>query len=396
MRAKVPAVCGGLAHEATERSAISYAEQKRFRQLNVPYSRLLRKVVRRREPTTEMKAAMLARTSIRARPVAMAPRTLAQYLSSKVTSGATGVYPDAPSPLQEFSVVYTDRALNHMSEPFKKVMLDMGSILKEVYHAESAVIIPGSGTYGMESVARQFVTGKKALVIRNGFFSFRWTQIFEQCGIPSDHTVLKARSVGEVAGKAQYAPAPIEEVVATILAEKPAAVFAPQVETSTGIILPDWYVKKVADAVHSVGGLMVLDCIASGTVWANMEALGVDALITAPRETCERHVYWYHHVVAPPKPSAEQPSTMAMFRRSESDASCVACVSICSCRRSWCSGTLSSNCEYPRPVDAHHASTAPRLVLSLDEPPWPPPPLPPPPPWAWPWAWAWACPLAYP
>ena len=231
-----------------------------------------------------MKAAMLARTSIRARPVAMAPRTLAQYLSSKVTSGATGVYPDAPSPLQEFSVVYTDRALNHMSEPFKKVMLDMGSILKEVYHAESAVIIPGSGTYGMESVARQFVTGKKALVIRNGFFSFRWTQIFEQCGIPSDHTVLKARSVGEVAGKAQYAPAPIEEVVATILAEKPAAVFAPQVETSTGIILPDWYVKKVADAVHSVGGLMVLDCIASGTVWANMEALGVDALITAPQK----------------------------------------------------------------------------------------------------------------
>ena len=186
---------------------------------------------------------------------------------------------------QEFSVVYTDRALNHMSEPFKQVMLDMGAILKEVYHAESAVVIPGSGSYGMEAVARQFVAGKKAVVLRNGFFSFRWTQIFEQCGITSGHTVIKARSVDAVPGlQSQYAPAPIEEVVATILAEKPGAVFAPHVETSTGILLPDWYIKEVAEAVHSVGGLMVLDCIASGTVWTNMEALGVDALITAPQK----------------------------------------------------------------------------------------------------------------
>lgn len=182
-------------------------------------------------------------------------------------------------------MVYTDRALNHMSEPFKQVMLDMGAILKEVYSAESAVIIPGSGTYGMEAVARQFVTGKKAIVLRNGFFSFRWSQIFDQCGIPSEHIVLKARAVDDTPHvKSQYAPAPIEEVVAAILAEKPAAVFAPQVETSTGIIIPDWYVKQMADAVHSVGGLMVLDCIASGTVWANMEELGVDALITAPQK----------------------------------------------------------------------------------------------------------------
>ena len=126
-------------------------------------------------------------------------------------------------------MVYTDRALNHMSEPFKQVMLDMGAILKEVYSAESAVIIPGSGTYGMEAVARQFVTGKKAIVLRNGFFSFRWTQIFEQCGIPSEHTVLKARAIDDPADpQAQYAPPPIEEVVAAILAEKPAAVCAPQ------------------------------------------------------------------------------------------------------------------------------------------------------------------------
>ena len=138
----------------------------------------------------------------------------------------------------------------------------------------------------MEAVARQFASGKKALVLRNGFFSFRWTQIFEQCSIPSEHIVMKARPVAGQEGEvqAQFAPAPIEEVVATILEEKPAVVFAPQVETSTGIIIPDWYVKKVAEAVHEVGGLMVLDCIASGTVWANMRELGIDALITAPQK----------------------------------------------------------------------------------------------------------------
>jgi len=215
-------------------------------------------------------------------------RRIAQPLTARVSPFRRLRVPNASRAIvsrQEFSVVYTDRALNHMSEPFKQVMLDMGSILKEVYHAESAVIIPGSGTYGMEAVARQFVSGKKALVIRNGFFSFRWTQIFDQCSIPSEHTVLKARAVdADPHVKSQYAPPPIEEVVATILAEKPAAVFAPQVETSTGIILPDDYIAQMAEAVHSVGGHMVLDCIASGTVWANMEALGVDVLITAPQK----------------------------------------------------------------------------------------------------------------
>jgi len=225
----------------------------------------------------------LARRVLRAPPVRSCARQLCTSLRP-VTSGATGVYSDAPSPLQEFSVVYTDRALNHMSEPFKKVMLDMNDILKEVYHAEHAVIIPGSGSYGMEAVARQFGTGKKVLVLRNGFFSFRWTQIFEQCGITDDVTVLKARAVDDHPTKAQYAPCPIDEVVATILAEKPACVFAPQVETSTGIIIPDWYIQQVSEAVHSYGGLVVLDCIASGTVFANMEELGVDALISAPQK----------------------------------------------------------------------------------------------------------------
>jgi aspartate aminotransferase-like enzyme len=171
-----------------------------------------------------------------------------------------------------------------MSDPFKKAMLDIGDMLKEVYQAEHAVVIPGSGTYGMEATARQFATGKKAMVIRNGFFSFRWTQIFEAGNIASEHLVMQARPVDPSASKLQYAPAPIEEVVSKIMEEKPAVVFAPHVETSTGIILPNDYIKKVSDAIHSVGGLMVLDCIAAGTVWAKMEDLGIDALITAPQK----------------------------------------------------------------------------------------------------------------
>jgi len=217
------------------------------------------------------------------RPLAgSAVPALVRCLSSEVavTSGATSVYPDAPSPLQEFSVVYTDRALNHMSEPFKKVMLDIGDMLKEVYNAEHAVIIPGSGTYAMEACARQFATGKKALVLRNGYFSYRWSHIFDACNIPSEHIVLKARDVGG----GQYAPVPIEELEETIAKEKPAVMFAPQVETSTGILIPDEYIKRAAAAMHAQGGLFVLDCIASGTLWADMEALGIDALISAPQK----------------------------------------------------------------------------------------------------------------
>ncbi|KAL3913554.1 MAG: hypothetical protein SGPRY_007940 [Prymnesium sp.] len=165
----------------------------------------------------------------------------------------------------EFSVVYTDRALNHMSDPFKKAMIEMSDILKETYNAEHAVIIPGSGTYGMEAVARQFASGKKAIVLRNGFFSFRWSQIFETGSIASEHLVLRAQPVAGEGNKLQYAPHPVEKVVEVIKAEKPAVVMAPHVETSTGIILPPDYIKAVADAVHEVGGLFVLDAIAAGT-----------------------------------------------------------------------------------------------------------------------------------
>ncbi len=188
-----------------------------------------------------------------------------------------------PDGLLEFSVVYTDRALNHMSQRFQGVMRDISTMLKSVYSAQSSVLVPGSGTFGMEAVARQFATGKKVLVIRNGWFSYRWTQIFDMGNIPSHATILKARRLSQDS-QAAWIPCPIEEVVATILAEKPAVVFAPHVETSAGMILPDGYLRAVADAVHQVGGLFVLDCIASGTIWVDMKATGVDVLVTAPQK----------------------------------------------------------------------------------------------------------------
>jgi len=188
-----------------------------------------------------------------------------------------------PDGLLEYSVVYTDRALNHMSKRFQGAMRDISSILKEVYHAKSAVIVPGSGTFGMEAVARQFAHGKKVLVIRNGWFSFRWSQIFDMGKIPSETIVLKARRVND-SSQSPWIPCPIEEAVATIRAEKPAMVFAPHVETSSGMMLPDSYIRALADAVHEVGGMMVLDCVASGTIWVDMQATGVDVLVTAPQK----------------------------------------------------------------------------------------------------------------
>ena len=196
----------------------------------------------------------------------------------------SGLNPDIdPDGLLEFSVVFTDRSLNHMSKAFQQVMREIHETLCEVYHAKRAVVVPGGGTYGMEAVARQFATGKKVLVIRNGFFSYRWTQIFEAGSIPSEEVVLKAQRQGD-AVDAPFAPFPIEEAVARIADEKPAVVFAPHVETASGIILPDGYIKALADAVHAVGGLFVLDCVASGCIWVDMEACGVDVLISAPQK----------------------------------------------------------------------------------------------------------------
>ncbi|MEY2873702.1 MAG: hypothetical protein RLZZ373_1073 [Pseudomonadota bacterium] len=195
-----------------------------------------------------------------------------------------GLLPNVdPDGLLEYSVVYTDRALNHMSQRFQGVMRGISGVLKEAYNARSAIVVPGSGSFGMEAVARQLATGQRVLVIRNGWFSFRWSQIFDMGGIPSETRVLKACQV--ISGsQAPFAPAPIEEVVATIAEFRPCVVFAPHVETASGMILPDGYLKAVADAVHAVGGVFVLDCIASGAMWVDMAETGVDVLISAPQK----------------------------------------------------------------------------------------------------------------
>ena len=195
-----------------------------------------------------------------------------------------GLLPNVdPEGLLEYSVVFTDRALNHMSASFQGVMRDIAATLKHVYGAHSAVVVPGSGTYGMESVARQFATNRKCLVIRNGWFSYRWTQIFEMGQIPASATVRKARPI-RPGRQAPYAPPPVDEIVAAIRDERPDVVFAPHVETASGILLPDAYLRAVADAVHEVGGLFVLDCIASGAIWVDMRATEVDVLISAPQK----------------------------------------------------------------------------------------------------------------
>ncbi|RBI86966.1 aminotransferase [Rhodosalinus halophilus] len=188
-----------------------------------------------------------------------------------------------PGGLSEFSVVFTDRSLNHMSAAFQQVMRDLSSMLRDIYKAEGVAIVPGGGTYAMEAVARQFARDARVLVVRNGWFSYRWSQILETGGITAEATVMKARRTGNE-GQSPFVPAPIEEVVERIRAERPAVVFAPHVETSAGLILPDDYIRSMAEAAHEVGALMVLDCIASGAAWVDMAATGVDVLISAPQK----------------------------------------------------------------------------------------------------------------
>jgi aspartate aminotransferase-like enzyme len=202
----------------------------------------------------------------------------------EIENAMPGLLPNVdPDGLLEFSVVYTDRSLNHMSRSFQGVMRDISAVLKDVYNGHSTALVPGSGTFGMEAVARQFAGGKDVLVIRNGWFSYRWTQIFDMGQIPKSSTVLKARRVG-TGPQAPWTPAPIAEVQSAIREKKPQVVFAPHVETAAGIILPDGYMRAIADAVHEVGGLFVLDCIASGAMWVDMKAIGVDVLISAPQK----------------------------------------------------------------------------------------------------------------
>ena len=188
----------------------------------------------------------------------------------------------------EYSVVYSDRALNHMSASFQEIMNQLAAELKSVYQADAVAIIPGSGTFAMEAVARQFAEQQCCLVIRNGWFSYRWTQILQRAHLPSQEYVLKARPLSNQA-MAPFIPAPIEEVCKLIADKRPQLVFAPHVETSAGMQLPDDYIKQLAAAVHDVGGLLVLDCIASGAVWLDMRQLGIDVLISAPQKGWSAH-----------------------------------------------------------------------------------------------------------
>lgn len=272
--------------------------------VDVPFVPVMFTSSTRRRAMTRAYDLAFASSSVRASAIVASPR--AATTMPMMTTAQGGVrarmthhlgdfseksFQDAPLPvredvqggLKEYSVVYTDRAINHMSPKFMKTMRNLDAVLKRAYNASGVAIIPGSGTYGMESVARQWCSGKKALVIRNGYFSYRWTDIFEQTGIPSETIVMRGVAVDDDATPS-FAPPPLADVVAKIKAEKPAVVFAPHVETSTGIILPDEYIKGVADAAHAHGGLFVLDCIASGTVWVDMKATGVDAILSAPQK----------------------------------------------------------------------------------------------------------------
>jgi aspartate aminotransferase-like enzyme len=196
-----------------------------------------------------------------------------------------GLRPDVdPDGLREFSVVYSDRSLNHMSACFQQVMRDLSEGLREVYRANAVVIVPGSGTFAMEAVARQFATDQRCLILRNGWFSYRWSQIFEKGRIPKEALVLKARPLSTKSSQVPYTPAPLAEVLHTIDTEKPQVVCAAHVETSAGMRLTEEYIRAVAGAVHNYGGLLVLDCIASGCDWVDMEALGVDVLLSAPQK----------------------------------------------------------------------------------------------------------------
>ncbi|KAL7548265.1 hypothetical protein ACHAWF_011554 [Thalassiosira exigua] len=227
---------------------------------------------------------------------AFASRFLSRSVSS-TTPRMDDAAPASPYPIVpkrdhgeylEYSVIHTNRSLNLMSAPFQTVMRGLNGLLKATYNAHKVAIIPGSGTFGMEAVARQFATDEHVMVIRNGWFSFRWTEIFDMGGrghsIPKSHTVLKARPVGKLGGHVQYAPYPIEEAVESIRTERPKVIFAPHVETSTGMILPDDYIRELGRAASEVGALLVLDCIASGAIWADMEDLGVDVVISAPQK----------------------------------------------------------------------------------------------------------------
>jgi len=188
-----------------------------------------------------------------------------------------------PDGLLEYSVVFSDRSLNSMSAAFGDVMRDISRIMRNAYGAASVAVVPGGGTYGMEAIARQFVRDARVMVIRNGWFSYRWSQIIDAGGLASHTTVLAARQLADETD-APFAPLPLDEILARIREEKPDVVFCPHVETSAGMMMPDDFIAAVTACVHEHGGMFVLDCVASGTVFVNLEQTGVDVLLTAPQK----------------------------------------------------------------------------------------------------------------
>jgi len=196
----------------------------------------------------------------------------------------SSIYPAIdPDGLLEYSVVFTDRSVNHMSRQFQGAMRGLSDGLKAVYRADQIALVPGGGTFAMESVARQFCRNQRVRVLRNGWFSFRWSQIFAG-GVDTAHVEIAKAVADSAAPDAQFVPANLEDFIAAIHADRPDCVIAPHVETSAGMLLPDTYLTAIAEATHAVGGLFILDCVASGCLWVDMAATGVDVLITAPQK----------------------------------------------------------------------------------------------------------------
>lgn len=213
-------------------------------------------------------------------PAAATARSTHVWQSAQMSLPRRDVDPDG---LLEYSVVFTDRSLNHMSRRFVGVMQDINDVLRTTYGAATVAVVPGGGTYAMEAVARQLATGRRCLVVRNGLFSYRWSQIFDAGSVAARTTVCSARPVSDDR-HAPWVPPPVEKVVEAIERDRPEVVFAAHVETAAGMVLPDDYVRTVAAATHEAGGLFVLDCIASGALWVDMTDLGVDVLLSAPQK----------------------------------------------------------------------------------------------------------------
>ena len=185
--------------------------------------------------------------------------------------------------LQEFSVVFTDRSLNHMSAQFQTVMNGIHQGICRAYNAEDCVLMPGGRSFAMEAVARQFGKNQQNAILRNVWFSYRWTQTFDAISPEKTPTVLKARRETNQQGQ-PFSPFAVECALSYVQHERPDCLFAAHVETAAGLMLPNDYIRKLGKTVRGNGGLLVLDCVASGAIWVDMQDMNVDILITVPQK----------------------------------------------------------------------------------------------------------------